>query len=196
VGTPEGWERALLYLDAAQSFWREWIISYDSSHQYTLGQAAVSGTRNSWEKMRMAARMRYARLLTLARRGERRTEQAPIWWFACGAGVGLLFLMLGNAGRISRVIQQWRLRAHPERSPEQAAAMWYERMADYLARRGWKKSPTQTAQEFVHVIENEPLRTRVGHFTDAYESARFGNSSDDAQRLPELYEEVESAMRK
>jgi hypothetical protein len=48
----------------------------------------------------------------------------------------------------------------------------------------------------VRVIEDEKLRTRVSRFTDAYESARFGNSSDDAQRLPELYEEVELATRK
>lgn len=196
IGTPEGWERALLYLDAAQSFWREWVISYDSSHQYVLGQAAISGTRNSWEKMRIAARLRYARLLSWARRGQRSTEQSPAWWFAGSGAIGFLLLVLGNAGRIARMIRNRRLQAHPERSPDQAAAVWYERMARYLARRGLKKSATQTAQEFAHVIEDEPLRTRVGRFTDAYESARFGNSSNDAQRLPELYEEVESAVQK
>ena len=37
TGTPEGWGRAMLYLDAASSFWREWVISYDSSHQSVLG---------------------------------------------------------------------------------------------------------------------------------------------------------------
>ena len=46
------------------------------------------------------------------------------------------------------------------------------------------------------MIEDERLRTKVGQFTDAYESARFGNSGDDAQRLPELFEEVESATKK
>ncbi len=74
--------------------------------------------------------------------------------------------------------------------------MWYERMARYLARLGVQKSTTQTAQEFVRLIQNERLRTRVGQFTNAYESARFGNSSDDARRLPELYEEVEWATKK
>jgi hypothetical protein len=29
-----------------------------------------------------------------------------------------------------------------------------------------------------------------------YVSARFGNCGDDARRLPELYEEVESATRR
>ena len=94
------------------------------------------------------------------------------------------------------MIRVRRLQAHPERSPDEAAAMWYERMARYLARRGVKKSTTQTAQEFVRVIADERLRLRVGRFTDAYESARFGNSSNDAQRLPELYEEVELASKK
>jgi len=196
IGTPEGWDRAMLYLDAAQSFWREWVISYDSSHQYILGKATVSGTRNSWERMRMWAKLRYARLQNLARRSQRGAEKSPAQWIGGGLAVALLLLMLGNTGRIARMIRVRRLQAHPERSPDQAAAMWYERMARYLARRGVKKSAAQTAQEFVHVIENEQLRTRVGQFTDAYESARFGNSSDDAQRLPELYEEVELATKK
>jgi len=35
----------------------------------------------------------------------------------------------------------------------------------------------------------------VARFTDVYESARFGNSREDARRLPELYEEVLTATR-
>jgi len=40
------------------------------------------------------------------------------------------------------------------------------------------------------------LRARVGRFTNAYESARFGDSSEEARRLPELFEEVEMATKK
>jgi transglutaminase-like putative cysteine protease len=196
VATPEGWDRAMLYLDAAQSFWREWVISYDSSHQYILGQAALSGTRSSWERTRIWAKLHYERVLNLVRRGQRGAEKSPSRWLAGGLGIGLLMLVLANLGRIARMIRIRRLQAHPERSPDQAAAMWYERMARFLAKRGVNKSAAQTAQEFVHVIGDERLRTRVGRFTDAYESARFGNSSEDAQRLPELYEEVELATRK
>jgi len=196
IGTPEGWDRAMLYLDAAQSFWREWVISYDSSHQYILGHSALSGTRSSWERARMWARLHYARLLGWARRSQRGVEHSPGRWLGGGIAVALLWLALGNAARIARLIRTRRLQAHPERSPDEAAAMWYERMARFLARSGVQKSATQTAQEFVRVIEDERLRTPVGKFTDAYESARFGNSSDDARRLPELYEEVELAAKK
>jgi hypothetical protein len=105
-------------------------------------------------------------------------------------------MLLGNASRILRMMRRRGLRAHPERSPEQAAAMWYERMSRTLARHGMQKPAAQTAQEFARVIEDEPLRSRVGRFTEAYESARFGNCAEDAQRLPELYEEVELAAKK
>jgi len=196
IESPQGWGRAMLYLDAAASFWREWVVSYDTSHQYVLGQSLMSGTRGFWERGRMWARLRYERLLNWARRSQRRVGHSPGRWFAISPAVALLLLVLGNAGRITRMIRTRQLQAHPERSPNQAATMWYERMARYLARRGMQKPETQTAQEFARVIENERLRTRVGEFTDAYESARFGNSSDDARRLPELYEEVELASKK
>jgi transglutaminase-like putative cysteine protease len=195
-GSPQGWGRVMLYLDAASSFWREWVISYDSSHQSALGQSMLSSTRSSMERARMWARLRYARMLNWARRSQRDVEHAPGRWFGSSAAALLLLLGLANAGRIARMIRRRRLQAHPERAPDQAAAMWYERMARYLARRGVRKSTTQTAQEFLRGIADERLREPVGRFTDAYESARFGNSADDAQRLPELYEEVELATKK
>ena len=144
----------------------------------------------------MWARLRYARLMSLARRSERRVEHSPIRWLVVSLAIALLLLGLANAARIGRLIRLKRLRTHPERSPDQAAIMWYERMARYLARRGVRKSTSQTAQEFVRVIEDERLRTRVEQFTQAYESARFGNSEDDARQLPKLYEEVEAVAQK
>jgi transglutaminase-like putative cysteine protease len=195
-GSPQGCGRAMLYLDAAASFWREWVVSYDASHQNALGQSVMSESRGSWERARLWAQLRYARLLSWARRSQQGLEHSPRRWVGGGVVVALLLLMLANAPRIVRLVRKRRLQAHPERSPDQAAAIWYELMARYLARRGLKKSTTQTAQEFVHVIEDVQLRARVGLFTDAYESARFGNSSDDARRLPELYREVESTARK
>jgi transglutaminase-like putative cysteine protease len=195
-GTPEGWGRVMLYMDAAASFWREWVISYDSSHQNVLGQTAITGTRVSWERARIWAQLSYERMLRWARLRERDAQTAPKRSFGGIAAVALLLLLLANAGRVIRMVQTRRLQTHPERSPHQAAAIWYERMARYMARRGLQKSTSQTPQEFVRVIEGEQLRIQIGKFTEAYESARFGNSPDDARRLPELYEEVEAAAKK
>jgi transglutaminase-like putative cysteine protease len=193
AGVPQGWSRVTLYLDAAASFWREWIVSYDSSHQAVLGQTALLETRGTWERARLWARDRYAAMLGWARRSQKHVQQSPTKWGGAGILVLLLLLVLGNAGRVARMVREWRLRAHPERSPELAASIWYRKMTQSLARRGMRKPIAQTPREFVKEIEDGTLRMRVGQFTEAYEAARFGNSPEDAQRLPELYEEVKLA---
>ena len=195
ANTPQGWARVGLYVDAMASFWRDWIVAYDSSHQYVLGQAAISGTRGLWEGIRTRARYRYESMLKWARRSQDRVEHAPGRWTIVGLAIVAGFLFVANPGKITRWLREKRLSAHPERAPEQAAAMWYDRMARSLARKGVRKSSSQTPQEFVRRIEDARLREPVGHFTEVYESARFGNSADDARRLPELYEEVELATR-
>jgi hypothetical protein len=194
-GTPQGWNRLALYVDAMASFWRDWVVTYDTSHQLALGQAAFSGTRGMWEGARKWAQIHYEAMLKWARRSQDRVEHSPGRWAVMGGAIAVILLLLGNLGRIARLLHEKWLHAHPERSPEQAAAMWYRRMARALARRGMAKPAAQTPQEFVKRIEDSRLREPVARFTAVYESARFGNSVDDAQRLPELYEEVESATR-
>jgi transglutaminase-like putative cysteine protease len=193
---PEGWGRALLYLDAAASFWREWIIDYDSAHQYVLGQSALTETRGLVERVRLWGRLRYAEMVNWARHSQAEAQSSPGHWLGFGIGAAGLLLVLVNAARFARWMRGRRLRSHPERSPDQAAALWYERMARLLARRGLPKAKTQTPQEFVRMISNELLRQRVEQFTTVYESARFGNSADDARKLEEHFAEVELAARK
>jgi protein-glutamine gamma-glutamyltransferase len=195
-GTPEGWGRAMLYLDAAASFWRDWVIDYDSAHQSVLGQSALSETRGLVERVRMWGRVRYAAMVNWARQSQAQAEHSPARWLGLGAGAALLLLVVLKAGRIAHALRGRWLRAHPERSPDQAAAMWYERMARVLARRGIPKAKTQTPREFVRVIVDEPLRRRVEQFTAVYESARFGKSAEDARKLEEFYDEVETAAQK
>lgn len=194
-GIPQGWGRLALYADAMASFWREWIVSYDSSHQYVLGKAAITSSRGAWEEARKWARDHYESMLKWARRSQDRVEHSPGKWAVFAAAVTLVLLVLGNFGRIVRWMHERWLSAHPERSPEQAASMWYQRMARVLARRGMQRPIAQTPQEFLQRIEDGRLREPVARFTAVYESARFGNSPEDAQRLPELYEQVEAATR-
>jgi protein-glutamine gamma-glutamyltransferase len=195
VGTPQGWGRLALYVDAMASFWRDWVVSYDTSNQLTLSKAAIVNTRNMWEGARVWARSHYESMLKWARRSQDRVENSPRRWILIGAVIIAALLLLANLGRIARGLQEKWLSAHPERSPEQAAAMWYERMARVVARHGIERRKTQTPQEFARRIDDIRLREPVARFTTVYESARFGNSPEDAQKLPRLYEEVESATR-
>jgi transglutaminase-like putative cysteine protease len=195
VGTPQGWGRFALYLDAAASFWRDWVITYDSSNQYVLTRGAINTSRGVWEGARVWARAHYASMLTWARRSQERVENSPRRWMLIGGGVILALAWLANLGRMARFLHENWLGSHPERSPEQAAAIWYLRMTRVLAREGIGKSEAETPQEFASKIPDIRLRLPVEHFTNVYESARFGNSSQDARRLPELFEEVQAATR-
>ena len=95
-----------------------------------------------------------------------------------------------NLHAIAAWMRERRLAKRPQDAPSEAAALWYARLTQKLARRGVRKTYAQTPQEFVKKIEDQPLRARVERFTNAYEAARFGESTEDAARLPELYEEV------
>lgn len=195
TGTRHGWARLALYVDAMSSFWREWIISYDTSHQFTIGQAAVSGSRSLWTGSRKWARQKYASMLKWARAKQNDVGNSPVRWALGGGALALGILIVANLGRILRGLHEKWLSAHPERAPEQAAAIWYERMARIVARKGLRKTSSQTAQEFLRKIEDEGLREPVARFTEVYESARFGNSGSDAARLAQLYDEVVAATR-
>jgi protein-glutamine gamma-glutamyltransferase len=191
-----GWSRSLLYVDALASFWREWVINYDAGHQYNLGRAA---TRNSLEWLQRArgwARRHHEALLNAARRTSRTVSGSPLKWSFAGAVVALLLVFAANAGRLWRAFRGRRLAARPEKSPSLAATIWYERMTRLLARRGWNKVAAHTPKEFLVHIQDEATRKSVAEFTQHYESARFGGSAEDAQRLPELYEEVSTAARR
>jgi protein-glutamine gamma-glutamyltransferase len=191
-----GWNRVALYLDALASFWREWVVNYDAHHQQVLGQEAVRSSRQWFDHLQHWGRRRYASLLLGARRAGAMVEDSPGRWGTVAIGIVALAGLLGNAKRMWRVMVRRKLAAHPENAPRKAAIIWYERMAHSLARRGWRKLPALTPQEFVATIENAGIRERVATFTRHYEGARFGGSAEDAGKLPELWEEVEASTRR
>jgi len=190
------WGRVSLYLDAMASFWREWVVNYDSSHQQQLGEGATRTSRQWLYRLQQWARIRYRELLKDAHSAQQTLGEAPTEWTAGAVLSALLLVLAANAGRIWRMLRRHRLAAHPRRSPRQAATIWYERMIQAIARRGWKKLPAQTPAEFATSIPDSAVRESVARFSRHYEQARFGDSAEDAERLPELFEEVASAAKK
>jgi protein-glutamine gamma-glutamyltransferase len=185
-----GWNRAALYLDAMASFWREWVVNYDATHQSILARQTVHSSREVIAGLRGWGQRYYQRWLARARRVSRTVSSSPMRWGGAAMVLALLAGLLISAGRVRRILLRNRLAAHPERSPVLASSIWYERMTRLIARRGWKKTPAQTPQEFVTSITDHATRDRVARFTERYEKARFAGSSEDAESLPELYEEV------
>ena len=106
-----------------------------SAMPLSAARAVCGRKRANW------ARDHYDAMLQWARHSQDRVENSPVRWAVIGAAVALLLLLLGNLGRICACCTRSGYSAHPEKSPEQAAAMWYERMARAVARRGVQKPP-------------------------------------------------------
>ncbi len=188
--TRTGWSRLGLYLDAAASFWRDWIINYDASHQHTLGKEAVSSSRRFLDDVTHWINRQHFALLRLARRTRNHITSFPARWLSGLIAAAAALIVLLNLRRLLAALRAHRLRAHPERAPRESAALWYDRMVGRMAKLGWRKSPCQTPADFVAAIQEPVLRTKVARFTRHYESARFGRSVDDAGILPELFDEI------
>ena len=182
--------RFYYYLDAMREFWREWIINYDFQHQTSVSNSVVLKSRSYFDQWRFQLRRRYEELLNNARKMQDRAAAAPQQWSTTGVLLVLGLILLLNIRRIYAAIRAGRLARAPEKAPQQAASIWYLRMTRSVAKRGYEKAPSQTPHEFVVTIEDAYLRRRVEAFTQAYERARFADSSDDASLLPQLYEEV------
>jgi hypothetical protein len=193
AGPPEvstGWRRLRLYSDAMASFWREWVVNYDLNHQQHLAFSTTHSGRELLQNLRTWERRKYQALLTSAHRAQDTLGKSPLRWARKGILLTILLLVGGNATRLWRAVCKFRLAARPEKSPQLAATIWYERMTRLVARQGWPKSPVQTPGEFAISIEDPAIRRQVEEFTRRYESARFGESSEDAEQLPDLYKEI------
>jgi transglutaminase-like putative cysteine protease len=195
TANPAGWDRAGLYLDAFQSFWREWVVNYDMSHQHTLGRDVFQRSQRTGFHLQNWLRKHYFGWLKRARRIWAAGSRSPQRW-ATYTFFGLLLMALAVSARgIWRWFARVRLASKPAKAPVLAASIWYERMTRLLSRRGLRKTTGQTPQEFVRSIPDQPTREQVARFTEKYESARFGASPEAAERLPEIYEEISSTRR-
>ena len=196
LGESEGkWNRLALYLDAMTSFWREWIVNYDFSHQKSLGEDGIRKTRTWIAQLRQRIARPYASLLHGARAAGNMATGATMSWTRAAAGFVGLVLLLDNANRMRRWSRQIFWKRTAAKAPQQAASLWYERMTKAVGQRGWRKAPGQTPVEFVEEISDAGVKQSVGRFTRHYERARFAGSTEDAQRLPELYEEITTHSR-
>lgn len=184
--------RFMLYLDAMASFWREWIVNYDLGHQIRLTQDASRGSRRLVGQAQLWFKSRYDRLLAWAHKTQDRVGRSTVFWGERTLALFVILLLLASVPRLIASLRRLRLSRRPARAPQLAATLWYERMLHYLSRQGLDKLPAQTPSEFASVIQDHRLRVSVEQFTKRYENARFGNSAEEASKLPDLYQEVKS----
>ncbi|MGH9717929.1 MAG: transglutaminase TgpA family protein [Candidatus Acidiferrales bacterium] len=188
-------DRVGLYWDWFQYNWSEWVVNYDFSHQLTLGHNMHSASR-SWTKR---ARDLYQRgeqaaldaILAL----DRRTEASPYFLPSLLVLlVALLFVMRGRA-LIRHMVARWRLRAHSGNTTASLAALEYSEMLRLLEKRGWRKSPAQTALEFASAISSPEFAAPVAQMTELYQSARFGEHPARVEQMSALLRSIRDLLR-
>ena len=174
------------------SFWRDWVVSYDTSHQYVLGQTAVGRSRVAWEGARNWARVAM--------------RDAEVGAAQSGSGgtlswtVGHLrvadrdcFCFLGNMGRIAR----WRTKAGCRRIPsdsEAGGSMWYRADGSRPGPARVEKPAAQTPRSSCKGLPTPGSATSRSALPKST-SPRASETPQTMMRLPELYEEVASATR-
>jgi transglutaminase-like putative cysteine protease len=180
--------RLSLYVDAAQTFWQDWVVSYDIHRQgtlsYRLEQGAsrfgigwfdsLGGLRADWPSRTMLWLRRYGVYLALS--------------LIAAALVGILGPGVIRMARLRRGVNRVRRGAA---SPGDATLL-YGRMLDILKRRGYQKPVWFTPSEFAASLPPSGLGLAVSEFTTAYNEWRFGGRTDAAPRLSSLLEKLES----
>jgi len=187
-------DRLGLYWDWFQYNWGEWVVNYDFSHQLTLGRNTFTVSR-SWSQRAHDFYERGRRAAIGAILGlDRRTEASP--YFLPGMLVFLVALLMVMRGRalLRYLLARWRLRSHRGDATASLAALEYSEMLRLLEKRGWRKSPSQTALEFASAIPAPEFAAPVSQMTELYQSARFGAHPARVEQMSALLRSIRDLL--
>jgi transglutaminase-like putative cysteine protease len=175
-----------MYMEAADNFWHEWVVSYDLGHQVVAASqfegalrrisVTVSSGGRGWQPLMMAL--------------------AKAWGFWAIALISLIAVVALFGPEMWR---EWRQTARvrnisrAKTSPSDASFL-YQQMLDRLARRGVHKPASATPVEFAEQLAGRvtPEESRAAaEFTALYNTVRFGGEATAATRMAGLLKEFE-----
>ena len=180
--------RLALYLDAAETFWQEWVVTYDLVRQGTLAYRMEQGAQRLGIRWFDAAAVLAVRLEDGYGAGwARRFGWQSLVWLAglvaLGFAAGPLLRLLRMRRRVERVRRG--------QASVADATLLYQRMLHILKRRGYQKPPWFTPAEFAASLPRTPLGESVGEFTATYNALRFGGHAEAASTLSILLDRME-----
>ena len=174
-----------LYLDAAETFWQDWVVSYDPGHQGTLADRFLSVR---W----------FGPLSSLAGMD----VHVAAWFRRFGLRIVVVLVMGGWIWLfVPPLIRLLKMRRRVERvrrgqGSVADATLLYQRMLHILRRHGYQKPPWFTPGEFAASLPRTPLSAAVTEFTSTYNALRFGSRTEVAPRLSVLLDALERQERR
>jgi len=184
--------RLSLWLDALQSFWIDWVVNYDFSRQFTLARNLDRTSRRATTQARGYARDRYRALAARLKAAHARLKasRAALPALITLMGLGLVMFLGWGSLRSVWKLSLSRARSKSGRATARDASLAYQRLLEFLARRGYHKPPSMAPREFLPVVRDASLAPLVSEFTAVYEHARFGGALEQVPRLYTLLEEA------
>src|SRR5579884_250865 len=186
AGSPGVGREIAMFFDAADQFWKDWVLSYDLQRQVVL----AARVQESGRTLRLPAFPDFA---SWWRRAGGNAVTAA-WLMAALAAMVLIFMAWPARAGIWRHRVRLRRAARGEGQASDATLL-YQRMLALLARRGFQKPPWLTPGEFARVLPDSEMSVLVGDLTTAYHELRFGGHREVAPRMIQLLERLEQLPR-
>jgi transglutaminase-like putative cysteine protease len=176
-----------LYLDAAATFWHEWVVDYDVNRQSNLA-----------DRVEQHARRLGVDWFDFLSEGESAWSLGPPMWlrrYGIAAGFFVVFCVW-IWYVVPRLLQAWRERRRVEsvrrgKATVADATLLYSRMLQILRRHGYQKPMWFTPGEFAASLPAGPLQVALAEFTASYNALRFGGRTDVAPLLGSLLDRLE-----
>lgn len=178
--------RFMFYMDAAEMFWQDWVVSYDLERQVTLAARMQSSSRvlgSRWlDRFRLGWLRGRSAIMDAAR------EYG-------GFALGVVFVAVALWFAVPMIQRRLRTRTRlrmVQRGEAVAsdATLLYGQMLHLLKRRGYRKPLWFTPGEFARTLPASPTAELVASLTTAYHALRYGGEREAAPRMAALLEEL------
>ena len=191
------WADSWMIRDALESSWNDWVVAYDDGRQREL--LGEVHDRSRWMS---------AQLLSTIDRLSAWADEWKNWlrspallsgvglsgsWVALLTGLLLAGLALAAWVWLRPALAVWYRgrRLSQGRGDARDCTYLYNRAVTFLKRRGHRREPWQTAEEFATSLQLAELRGLMARITAVYNAARFGDDARAMKRLPALVATLE-----
>lgn len=184
-GLGAAWAQALLYLDAAETLWRQWIVDYNLEQQLGLVARVEHRTRMLNRAVRFDG---------FAASGTQVFEAVREWGGYVLSALAITAFLFFLAPRVWKLVSHRRHASRISRGHVVAsdAAVLYGRMLDVLRQRGVEKPAWLTPGEFARSVPQSAASPVVEQITAAYHELRYGGRAEAGTRMLQLLEELEA----
>lgn len=181
------WSRLGLYVDAAETFWQDWVLNYDLDRQLVLAERMGESSRTVGAGWMDGS-------LTRLWRWSGATAGKAGGYAAIGIALTLALVLLASYSAPLKTWWTTRRRVRKVQRGEVTASdatLLYGRMLALLKRRGLEKPAWLTPLEFARVVPAPDLALLVHDLTSAYHDLRYGAQPEAAARMMILLDTLE-----